>query len=82
MKAGINSFEIIWPLKRGCQYLNLNSAVLEGDSEFPTKSKLKYLDLSHTKADFGILEELVGTCNSLEKLSLDGSTINVDTLTK
>jgi len=68
-------------LKRGCQYLNLNSAVLEGDSEFPTKSKLKYLDLSHTKADFGILEELVGTCNSLEKLSLDGSTINVDTLT-
>ena len=45
--------------------------MLEGDSEFPAKSKLKYLDLSHTKADFGILEELVGTCNSLEKLSLD-----------
>ena len=62
--------------------MSLNSATLEGDVEFVGNSKLKYLDLSHTKADFGILEELVGACTCLEKLSLDGSTINVDTLTK
>ena len=69
-------------LARGCEFLNLNNAILEGDSYFLSNSKLRYLDLSNTTADFGVLEDLVGSCQSLEKLSLDGSTINSNILTR
>ena len=69
-------------LVRGCEFLNLNNAILEGDSYFLSNSKLRYLDLSNTTADFGVLEDLVGSCQSLEKLSLDGSTINSNILTR
>ena len=69
-------------LARGCEFLNLNNAILEGDSYFLSISKLRYLDLSNTTADFGVLEDLVGSCQSLEKLSLDGSTINSNILTR
>lgn len=69
-------------LEKGCLYLNLNNAVLEGDSYFVSDSKLKYLDLSKTTADFGVLEDLVGSCKSLEKLSLAESTINSNILNR
>ena len=56
-------------LDRGCKYLSLSGAVLEGILNLPKASRLKYLNLS------GFLirknsEKMLQSCYSLQKLSL------------
>ena len=64
-------------IKKGCKYLNLSGARLEGKLDLMEKSNLKYLDLSWCTCDNDIvLEELLGSCYSLKKLSLKGVTIS------
>ena len=64
-------------IKKGCKYLCLSGARLEGKFDRMEKSNLKYLDLSWCTYDEDIvLEELLGSCHSLKKLSLKGVTIS------
>ena len=64
-------------IKKGCKYLCLSGARLEGKFDRMEKSNLKYLDLSWCTCDEDIvLEELLGSCHSLKKLSLKGVTIS------
>ena len=63
-------------IKKGCKYLCLSGARLEGKFDRMEKSNLKYLDLSWCTYDEDIvLEELLGSCQFLKKLSLKGVTI-------
>ena len=64
-------------IKKGCKYLSLSGARLEGKLDLMEKSNLKYLDLSWCTCDEDIvLEHLLGSCHSLKKLSLKGVTIS------
>ena len=66
-------------LDTNCKYLSLNEARL-GDPlsnaceklEFKKKSKLIYLDLSWCKSTVEDIEEILSSCDMLEKLSLAG----------
>jgi hypothetical protein len=63
-------------LENGCKYLNLNRATLNkypmNSWGFPKTCQLKYLDMS--LCDYylneAVLEELLKSCYSLEKLSV------------
>ena len=55
-------------LSKGCKYLSLQGAYLDGNSNIQT-SKLKYLNLSYCDANAGIFEDLVNSSVSIEKLS-------------
>lgn len=60
-------------LNKGCKFLNLKKAFVHGSNDyFNLPSNLKSLDLSSCKATVDILEELLLSCHSLTKLSLNG----------
>ena len=63
-------------INRRCQFLNLESAKLEGTLNLTGHSELKTLDISNCKANEGVLEELLGSCHSLEKLAMMKLTIS------
>ena len=64
-------------IKKGCKYLSLSGARLEGKFYLMEKSNLKYLDLSWCTCDEDIvLEEILASCHTLKKLSLKGVTIS------
>ena len=56
-------------INRGCKFLSLHDAELKGSLNFDSHSELITLDISDCKANEGVLEELVGSCHSLEKFA-------------
>ena len=65
----VGFIEII--LNQKCQYLSLYRAKMEGSSNLRIKSnELKYLDLSACDGNELVLEEILESCSSLEKLSM------------
>ena len=65
-------------LENGCKYLSLCEAKLEGNLKLNKYHPLKYLDLCTCKCEISDLNNLVASCESLEKLSLCFLTINSD----
>ena len=63
-------------LENGCKYLSLCEAKLEGNLKLNKYYPLKYLDLCTCKCEISDLNNLVASCDSLEKLSLCFLTIN------
>ena len=63
-------------LENGCKYLSLCEAKLEGNLKLSKYYSLKYLDLCTCKCEISDLNNLVASCDSLEKLSLCFLTIN------
>ena len=64
-------------LDKGCKILNLSDSSTWGNLSLIQNSQLRELDLSNCRATFyystsGVLEELVKSCDSLQKLSLIG----------
>ena len=57
-------------INRRCKDLNLGYAKLEGTLNLTGHSELKTLDISNCKANEGVLEELLGSCHSLEKIGM------------
>ena len=57
-------------VNNGCKYLTLCDAKLEGTLNFPKPSQLTNLDLKYCKANNEVLEQLLMSCHSLEKISL------------
>ena len=59
-------------INNGCKYLNLFKSVIIG-TELKLKkiSQLRYLDICYCKAGEEVLEELLGSCQYLQKLSTD-----------
>ena len=67
-------------IENGCQYISLANSRINGRFCYLTKrsSLLKYLDLSNCDAAHDdVLEELIGSCHSLEKLSLGKLTLGL-----
>ena len=70
----------------GCKYLSLFRSILVGGNFrlHPQPSKLKYLDLrlfdkdGICKANYKVIEELLSSCLSLQKLSLAKLTLNFE----
>ena len=66
-------------INRGCKYLSLHSArTRPGYLTLHKESKLKYLDLSFCSANDRIIEEILTSCHSLEKLSLSSTRLTSD----
>ena len=68
---------IITVLDKGCKNLNLSDSSIWGNLSLIQNSQLRELDLSNCRATTyystsGVLEELVKSCDSLQKLSLIG----------
>ena len=63
-------------LENGCKYLSLCEAKLEGNLKLTKDYPLKYLDLCTCKCEISDLNNLVASCDSLEKLSLCFLTID------
>jgi len=58
-------------LENGCQYINLFCSKIVGGLKLSRNHyDVKYLNVSDCKADEGVIEELISSCKSLEKLSL------------
>ena len=57
-------------INRRCKDLNLGYAKLEGTLNLTGHSELNTLDISNCKANEGVLEELLGSCHSLEKIGM------------
>ena len=58
-------------LENGCKYINLNLAKIVGGLELSRNDyDVKYLNLDHCEAEKGVLEKLISSCKSLQKLSL------------
>ena len=58
-------------LENGCKYINLDSAKIVGGLNLSRNDyNVKYLNLQHCTADQGVLEKLISSCKSLQKLSL------------
>ena len=58
-------------LENGCQYINLRGTKIFGGLNLPRNDyDVKYLNLSGCKADKGVLEKLVSSCQSLQKIAL------------
>ena len=53
-----------------------SSQSLEGTFSFPKPSQLTDLDLKYCKANHEVLEQLLKSCHSLEKISLVNITLN------
>ena len=70
-------------LDNGCQYLSLANSRVKGTLDLTKEIyPVKYLDLSNcdTSEDYSkdnVLEELVGSCYSLQKLSLSKLTLGL-----
>ena len=66
-------------LSRGTKFLSLLETNLEGQGSrlFPKQNKLKYLNLFNcSSSNERILQELIFSCHSLEKLSIGGRQIS------
>ena len=58
-------------LENGCQYINLFFSKIVGGLKLSRNDyDVKYLNVSDCKADEGVIEELISSCKSLEKLSM------------
>ena len=67
---------IQYVLDNGCKFINLSYAEIRGDLKLHGKTyKVKYLNLSRCDSNFNAIEELISSCQSLQKLSL--STLNM-----
>ena len=74
----INLYEKVVPsefidqiLQKGCKYINLDSSKIVGDLKLSKKDyNVKYLNLRCCDAGPGVLEKLINSCQSLQKLSL------------
>ena len=56
-------------LENGCQYINLYCSKIVGDLKLSRNDyDVKYLNISWCKADNGVLEKLISSCPSLQKL--------------
>jgi len=66
-------------INRGCKYLSLFSAKSIGYLTLnKAESKLKYLDMSLCSANDRMIEEILASCHSLEKLSLSSRRLTSD----
>ena len=65
-------------VKNKCQYLSLSETKLENSLSLEEKSQLRYLDLSGYKSNNRILEKLLDSCHSLQKLSLSNKRLTTD----
>jgi hypothetical protein len=63
-------------LNNGCKYLNLHGTKLNGTLNLKTPNQLRYLDLSGARTTPKIVEEILDSCNSLEKLSVSHCYLN------
>ena len=64
-------------LENGCQYINLDGTKIFGDLNLSRKDyDVKYLNISWCKADKGVLEKLVSSCQSLQKIALANLDVN------
>ena len=62
-------------INKGCKNLNLSNSFIQGKLVLIKKSQLINLDLSNCKKEdisYGVVEELLGSCQSLKHLSLQG----------
>ena len=65
-------------LNNGCKYLTLRSSYIHGSLKLDRLTQSQYLDLTKTKpSSDGVLDELLGSCNSLQKLSVKHSEISL-----
>ena len=71
-------------LLKGCKYLSLQHATLEGNLRLEKRTLLKCLDISNCRSNQGVKEQVLASCYSLEKLCLIESrleSINMNDLT-
>ena len=69
-------------LENGCKYINLQSSKIVGSLNLSRNDyNVKYLNLSYCNADEGVLEKLISSCQSLQKLSLAGLSLRSDAMT-
>ena len=58
-------------LQKGCKYISLASSKIVGGLKLSRNDyDVKYLDVSSCIADEGVLEKLINSCQSLQKISL------------
>jgi len=58
-------------LENGCQYINLYCSKIVGDLKLSRNDyDVKYLNISWCRADKGVLEKLISSCPTLQKLSM------------
>ena len=58
-------------LENGCQYINLFCSKIVGGLKLSRNDyDVKYLNVSSCKADEGVIEKLISSCKSLQKLSM------------
>ena len=55
-------------INRKCKFLGLQLAKVEDTLNLRCHSELKGLDISNCQANDGVLEELIGSCQYLEKI--------------
>jgi len=64
-------------LESGCKYINLRSSKIVGELKLSRNDyNVKYLNLHNCTADQGVLEKLISSCKSLQKLSLCNLELN------
>ena len=64
-------------IKDGCLFLNLYDCILKGSElTLNQELKVKYLSLSGCNIKEQVLETILASCHFLEKLSLEGLTLN------
>ena len=62
-------------LNKGCKSLNLSNSFIQGNLSLVQKSQLIKLNMSNCKEkeiSYGVVEDLLASCQSLERLSLKG----------
>ena len=57
-------------IAKGCKYLSLQHATLEGNLRLEKRTALKYLDISNCRSNQGVPDKILASCYSLEKLCL------------
>jgi len=68
-------------LENGCKYINLQSSQIVGSLKLSRNVyDVKYLNLSNCRADEGVLEKLITSCRSLQKLSLARLSLSSDAM--
>ena len=71
----VTTFFLQQVIDRKCKFLNLESAKVEGNLNLRGHSELEVLEISNCEASDGVLEELIGSCHSLEQISTLNLTI-------
>ena len=58
-------------LQKGCKYINMESSKIFGHLKLSRNDyNVKYLNLGHCDAGPGVLQKLISSCQSIQKLSL------------